>query len=223
MYLPLLQSHSLNSKDKHLLRVFSLILTLVIVVAGTRPSRAQQPAADRTHNALSASETAAGWTLLFDGRTLSGWTRLGEADWRVEDGTMTATTGTGFLVTPKPYENFELKVDFWASETVNSGVFVRCGEGNPGPRTCYEVQIAGETTGTLVNVQPLPSGMPNAIGKWNTYEIRAEGDHVSVKINGTTTADVRDQRLTSGPIALQEGGLAAFGLVRFRNVKVRPL
>ncbi len=76
---------------------------------------------------------------------------------------------------------------------------------------------------TLVNVQPPPSGMPNAIGKWNTYEIRAEGDHVTVKINGTTTADVRDQRLTSGPIALQEGGLAKFGLVRFRNVKVRPL
>jgi hypothetical protein len=154
---------------------------------------------------------------------LSGWTQLGEADWRVEDGTMTATKGTGFLVTPKPYENFELKVDFWADETVNSGVFVRCGEGNPGPRTCYEVQIEGETTGTLVNVQPLPSGMPNAIGKWNTYEIRAEGDRVSVKINGTTTADVQDPRLTSGSIALQEGGLSKFGLVRFRNVKVRPL
>ncbi|MDA1349708.1 MAG: DUF1080 domain-containing protein [Chloroflexi bacterium] len=206
-----------------MLRVFSLILTLVIVGGESRPSQAQQPPADGTPNALSAGEAAAGWTLLFDGRTLSGWTQLGEADWRVEDGTMTATKGTGFLVTPKPYENFELKVDFWASETVNSGVFVRCGEGNPGPRTCYEVQIAGETTGTLVNVQPLPSGLPNAIGKWNTYEIRAEGDHVTVKINGTTTADVRDQRLTSGPIALQEGGLAAFGLVRFRNVKVRPL
>ncbi len=206
-----------------MLRIFLLILTLVIVVAGTRPSHAQQPPADGTHNALSASEAAAGWTLLFDGRTLSGWTQLGDADWRVEDGAMTATMGTGFLVTPKPYENFELKVDFWASETVNSGVFVRCGEGNPGPRTCYEVQIAGEETGTLVNVQPLPSDMPDAIGKWNTYEIRAEGDHVSVKINGTTTADVQDQRLASGPIALQEGGRGEMGLVRFRNVKVRPL
>ena len=206
-----------------MLRVSSLILTLVIVVAGTCPSHAQQPPADGTHNALSASEAAAGWTLLFDGRTLSGWTQVGDADWRVEDGTMTATKGTGFLVTPRPYENFELKVDFWASEAVNSGVFVRCGEGNPGPRTCYEVQIAAEATGTLVNVQPLPSDMPNAIGKWNTYEISAEGDHVSVKINGTTTADVQDQRLASGPIALQEGGRGEMGLVRFRNVKVRPL
>ena len=205
-----------------MLRASSLILALV-VVTGTHPLHARQTQADGTHNVLSASEAAAGWILLFDGRTLSGWTQLGESDWRGEDGTMTASMGTGFLVTPRPYENFEFKADFWASETVNSGVFVRCGEGNPGPRTCYEVQIAGETTGTLVNVQPLPSGLPNAIGKWNTYEIRAEGDHVSVKINGTTTADVQDQRLASGPIALQEGGRGEFGLVRFRNVKVRPL
>ena len=206
-----------------MLRIFSLILALVIVVAGPRPSHARQAQADGTLNALSASEAAAGWTLLFDGRTLSGWTQLGEADWRVEDGTMTATMNTGFLVTPRPYENFEFKVDFWASEAVNSGVFLRCGEGNPSPGTCYEVQIAGEETGTLVNVQPLQSEVPDAVGRWNTYEIRAEGDHVTVKINGTTTADVRDQRLTSGPIALQEGGRGESGLVRFRNVKVRPL
>ncbi len=80
-----------------MLRIFLLILTLVIIVAGTRPSHAQQPPADGTHNALSASEAAAGWTLLFDGRTLSGWTQVGDADWRVEDGTMTAVKRHDFV------------------------------------------------------------------------------------------------------------------------------
>ena len=83
-------------------------------------------------NALTAAEAKAGWTLLFDGRTLSGLLPNGEADWRVEEGTITATKGTGFLVTAKWYGNFELKADFWADKAVNSGIFVRCGEGNPG-------------------------------------------------------------------------------------------
>jgi hypothetical protein len=46
---------------------------------------------------------------------------------------------------------------------------------------------------------------------------------VTVTLNGKTTADAQDQKLTAGTIALQEGGRGEFGLVRFRNVKVRPL
>ena len=90
--------------------------------------------------------------------------------------------------------------------------------------TCYELQIAGPATGTLVNGAPLPPDMPDAMEKWNTYEVRVEGNHLTVKLNGKTTADVQDQRLTAGgTIALQEGGRGEFGLVRFRNVKIRPL
>jgi hypothetical protein len=107
--------------------------------------------------------------------------------------------------------------------TVNSGVFVRCGPAKLGPQTCYEVQIAGPASGTLVGVQPLPDGMPDPIEKWNTIEVRAEGAHLTVTLNGKTTADAQDQKLTAGTIALQQGGRGEFGLVRFRNVKVRPL
>src|SRR4029078_7884505 len=44
-------------------------------------------------NTLSAAEKAAGWRLLFDGKTLTGWHRLGFASgevgrWHVEDGTL---------------------------------------------------------------------------------------------------------------------------------------
>jgi hypothetical protein len=205
-----------------MLRRFSVLLPLFIFLSGSLPTQAQQPAGG-AQNVLTAAEAAAGWTLLFDGKSLTGWTPNGESDWRVEDGAITATKGTGFLVTPKTYQNFELKVDFWASKTVNSGVFVRCGPANLGPQTCYEVQIAGAGTGTAVGVQPLPADMPDAMEKWNTVEIRAEGTHLTVKLNGKTTADAQDQKLTAGTIALQEGGRGEFGLVRFRNVKVRPL
>jgi hypothetical protein len=44
-----------------------------------------------------------------------------------------------------------------------------------------------------------------------------------LKLNGKTTVDARDERRASGTIALQEGGANTSGVVRFRNVKIRPL
>jgi 3-keto-disaccharide hydrolase len=178
-------------------------------------------------NTLSPSESKAGWTLLFDGRTLSGMSPNGEADWKVEDGTITASKGSGFLITPKPYTNFELKADFWADKLVNSGIFIRCAEGTPGAMACYEINIfdthAEFPTGSVNNVKSVLPDRPNTTEKWNTFEITADGTHLIVKLNGKTTVDARDERRANGKIALQEGGANASGVIRFRNVKIRPL
>jgi hypothetical protein len=200
-----------------------MILPLLMLLVWTLPVGGQQTST----NTLSPAESKAGWTLLFDGRTLSGLLPNGNADWRVEDGTITATKGSGFLVTPKPYGNFELKADFWADKAVNSGIFVRCAEGTPGAMACYEINIfdthAEWPTGSINNVKSVLPDRPNTTEKWNTFEITADGTHLVVKVNGKTTVDVRDERRASGTIALQEGGANASGLIRFRNVKIRPL
>ena len=200
-----------------------MILPLLMLLFWMPPVETQQAST----NTLSPAESKAGWMLLFDGRTLSGLSPTGEADWRVEDGTITATKGTGFLVTPKPYGNFELKADFWADKTVNSGIFVRCAEGTPGAMACYEINIfdthAEWPTGSVNNVKTVLPDKPNTTEKWNTLEITADGTHLVVKLNGKTTVDVRDERRATGTIALQEGGANASGLIRFRNVKIRPL
>lgn len=205
-----------------MLRPSHTILPLLVLLLWTLPVETQQGS-----NMLSPSESKAGWTLLFDGRTLSGLSPTGNADWNVEDGTLTATKGSGFLVTPKTYGNFELKADFWADKAVNSGIFVRCAEGNPGAMTCYELNIfdthAEWPTGSINNVKSVLPEKPNTTEKWNTLEIRAEGNHLILKLNGKTTVDVRDDRRATGTIALQEGGANASGLIRFRNVKIRPL
>jgi len=204
-----------------MLRPYCTTLALLMLLVGTLPIQAQQG----SNNMLSPSESKAGWTLLFDGRTLSGLSPAGNADWRVEDGTITATKGSGFLVTPRTYGNFELKADFWADKAVNSGIFVRCAEGNPGAMTCYEINIfdthAEWPTGSINNTKSVLPNKPNTTEKWNTLEITGDGNHLIVKVNGATTVDVRDERRSTGTIALQEGGANASGLVRFRNVKVR--
>ena len=51
-------------------------------------ARVQTPvvAGGSAANALTPAERAAGWTLLFDGRSLAGWQPSGQAVWSVEDG-----------------------------------------------------------------------------------------------------------------------------------------
>jgi hypothetical protein len=42
-----------------------------------------------------SSET--GWTTLFDGKSLDGFSKVGDANWRIEDGMIVADKGNGFL------------------------------------------------------------------------------------------------------------------------------
>ena len=176
--------------------------------------------------AVHAGQTAsAGWVTLLDGKSLSGWNTTGNANWKVVDGAIEASSGNGMLVTPASYANFELVVEFWADGPANSGVFIRCSDpATINQNNAYEVNIYDTrpdqtyATGSIVEVSP--SSVPmKAADKWNTFEIRAEGNHLTVSMNGTKTVDVRNDKYARGPIGLQYGA----GVVKFRSVKIRTL
>ena len=169
----------------------------------------------------------ADFATLFDGRTLTGWTTVGEAAWTVADGSASADQGPiTFLVSDGSYRDFELRVEFWVSEDANSGVFIRCASRSEiSATTCYEVNIYDTRpdptygTGAIVNVAAV-SPMPKAGGRWNTMVITAREDTFAVTLNGqTTVAGARDATHREGPFALQR----AAGTVRFRKVELRPL
>ena len=61
--------------------------------------------------------------------------------------------------------------------------------------------------------------MINTGWRWNTYEIVAKGPRLTVTLNGTRTVEIEDSQYSDGPIALQYGA----GVVKFRNVRIRPL
>jgi len=226
-----------------LVAVFSFSLPVQIqssnpVFSGPRDTRSaarfQTPvvAGGSAANALTPAERAAGWTLLFDGRSLTGWQPSGQAVWSVEDG-MIVSRGKepGILRTITTYQNFELKADFWADDTMNSAIFVRCPselKTDLSSKTCYEVNIydphASWPTGSVNEVQTtLPERIQTA-GKWNSYEIMLEGSRIAVKLNGKTTVDARNDLFTSGTIALQANGPgSAGGAIRFRNIRIRPM
>ena len=170
-----------------------------------------------------------GPTVLVDGaKGLDNFNRVGDANWAAVDGAIQATAGgkdPAYLVTKNSYTDFMIRVEFWASDNANSGVFLRCQ--NPAVITdesCYEANIFDQRpdptygTGAIVKVAAV-SPMPKAGGKWNTYEITAKGKRLTLVLNGVKTVDVEDGKLASGPIALQWGQ----GTIRFRKVEITPL
>jgi len=166
------------------------------------------------------------WITLIDGSTLDGWNTLGDATWELVDGAVQGDGEPGFLVTAESYSDFQLTFEYWIeADTSNSGVFIRCADPrNVGANSSYEVNIADKhdnpdsRTGSIVGVTG-PAQTVSTAGKWNTYDITANGSHLTVILNGITTADARDSRHTSGPIALQHRA----GTVKFRNVRLRKL
>lgn len=185
-----------------------------------------------------ASGQAPGWTPLFNGRDLQGWDRIGDANWRIEEGTLVADRGNGFLVSRESYGDFRLRAEFWVEAGTNSGIYIRATD----PTTVtsansYEVNIWDERpeprfgTGAIVDLAAVDP-MPKAGGRWNEFDITARGDTFTVVLNGRTTVDgARDARHRTGRIALQHGvGVRDSqgvpndrGVVRFRKVEIRSL
>jgi hypothetical protein len=172
-----------------------------------------------------AAQGGGDWTSLFDGSTLKGWNVVGNANWSVAEGAIQASMGTGFLVTPVPYRDFQITLEFWVTDDANSGVFIRCTD----PKTIsatnsYEVNIYDKRpdqsyrTGGIVDVAK-PASVVMTGGKWNTFDITARGTKLTVILNGMKMVDVDDTKYANGPIALQYGA----GTVKFRNVRVRAL
>lgn len=97
-------------------------------------------AAGQKPNDLTADERAAGWRLLFDGRSLSGWRGLGydsvpTAHWRVVDGAIVKTptakvrrqadgqpASGGDLMSIEAFRDFELAFEWRVVSAANSGV-----------------------------------------------------------------------------------------------------
>src|SRR6185503_3802637 len=84
-------------------------------------------------NTLAPDEKLAGWTLLFDGRTMTGWddprAKMPAGDaWTIEDGCLKANAHPRILedlFTNASFSNFEFTFDWRVSPHGNSGVKYR--------------------------------------------------------------------------------------------------
>lgn len=175
---------------------------------------------------VSCSEKSTSEEILFE-EDGNDWFSEGDAEWKFINGELTGSlkSGSGFVMTKKSYKDFVLELEFKPDSTINSGVFIRCKENAISNSDCYEINIwdlhpdqKNRTGAVVARAQPLAH--IETLDKWNSYKIKNENDHLQVWINGVVTADMKNQDLVEGPIALQA---AESGQVAFRNVTILPI
>lgn len=183
---------------------------------------------------------------LFDGKTLEGWEGNTKV-WRVEDGAIVGGSMEGnarneFLATKKTYKNFVLRLEYKLVGTegfVNGGVQFHSKRAED-PKQAhemvgYQADIGGGYSGCLNNELRKPQFLGVADkkvvesvekpGEWNRYEIRVEGPHVQLSINGTKTSEYTEKDPAvplEGIIGLQIHG-ACKAVISFRKIEIETL
>jgi hypothetical protein len=176
------------------------------------------------------------WVTLIDGdKGLDNFNSIGDANWRAEGGAIVADKGKGgHLVSKNSYKDFEIRAEFWADSTTNSGIFLRITDAkNISGSTAYEANIYDQRSDPTQGTGGIPNfatvvlnPLPKAGGKWNTYEIYAKGPELTLVLNGVVTASIRDSTYVQGPFSLQFGNRdkgAPGGVIKWRKVQVREL
>jgi len=155
-------------------------------------------AATAAPNTLTPQEQAAGWTLLFNGKDLTGWRDFEAAapdpGWHVADGAISPDPKTSKdLITKAEYGDFELSFEWKISKLGNSGVLYHVIE--QGDETYYsgpEYQILDNAHGErppqqAASLFALYAPLVDAtrpVGEWNEGRIVVDHNHVQHWLNG---------------------------------------
>ena len=156
-------------------------------------------------NTLTADERAAGWRLLFDGKTTAGW-RGWKMDsmpsgWQVVDGTLKRVKPAADIITKEKFRNFELSLEWNIAKNGNSGVFYRASEDdNAIYWSAPEMQVLDDVghpdgqsrltaAGADYGLYPSPAGVVKGPGQWNQVRLVVNGNHVEHWLNGVKVVE----------------------------------
>lgn len=215
---------------KSLIWSISAIVTLACGIAG---------------NGLAQSAPEEGFTSLFNGTDLTGWT--GDTDgYKAEDGLLVCKPG-GNLYTEADYSDFNFRFEFKLTEGANNGLGIRVQPGAHAAYDAIELQILDDTAekykdlkpyqyhGSVYGIVPAKRGFLKPVGEWNSEEVIAEGNHIKVILNGETIVDADTKEATKDgmPDGKEHPGLfnttGRIGFIGhgdvlyFRNIRVKSL
>jgi hypothetical protein len=157
-------------------------------------------------NELTEAEKTAGWKLLFDGRTTTGWRSFKKATfpakgWIVEDGCLKhlASGGGGDIITDATFGDFELVWEWRLAPGANSGVKYFISE-TRGSALGHEYQLLARANPATVDppgkhvtagfYDVLPTRIPIKLrppGEFNESRILVRGSRVEHWLNGGLT------------------------------------
>lgn len=180
------------------------LLLAAALLAATGSVSTALPAQVTPHNALTPTERASGWHLLFDGTTTTGWRGFrmtsAPANWQVIDGALTCTGDGVDLLTDGQYTGFELSIEWMIAPKGNSGILYRVTEAEDETYwTGIEYQVlddAGQppgltritAAGAVYALYPASEGLVKPAGQWNQTRIVIKDNDVQHWLNGTLAA-----------------------------------
>lgn len=208
-------------------------------------------AADAAPNTLSDEEKKAGWKLLFDGKTTTGWRNYNKTSlapgWKVEDGSLVrGKEQGGDIVTTDKYDKFELSLEYNISKGGNSGLMFHVEEtSNPPWHTGPEIQIQDvgggdpQKPGWLYQLYKSDTDAAKPAGEWNQLKILITPEKCATWMNGKLYYEFVkgskdwDERVAKSKFAkMPNFGKPTTGViclqdhgnpVSFRNIKIRVI
>ena len=176
------------------------LLVACLVVALPPAARTQA-----SRNTLTPAERAAGWRLLFDGKTTTGW-RGWKMDtlpsgWQVVDGALTRVRRAADIITTEKFKNFELSLEWKIAPNGNSGIFYRASEDDDAIYwSAPEMQVLDDAghpdgqsrltaAGSDYGLHPSPAGVVQPAGQWNQVRLIVNGNHVEHWLNGVKVVE----------------------------------
>ncbi len=231
------------------MRRLILISSAVCLSLAIAPAlMAQATRTDKT----GVGQVEAGFTPLFDGKSLAGWTLVGGKGegYGVKDGVLfCAKGGGGKLLTDKEYSDFVLRFEFrMPAEGSNNGLGIRTPREGDAAYQGMELQIIDEAAalagkwgklrdaqyhGSVYDVIAAKRGAMKPAGQWNMQEVTAKGRQITVVLNGQTILDADLSSVTDPEVLKKHPGLQRtsghIGLlghndfIEFRNLRIKEL
>ena len=153
-------------------------------------------------NRLTDAEKAAGWKLLFDGKTTTGWRNFRKPDisagWQVIDGSLCRVDKTaGDIITTGQYDNFVLELDYKVPPHANSGIMYRVSE-DQARRAVHRCRVPdsrqhrspGRPAKVGLGLRPVPAAAwtPRPASRWTPPSRSASGTTSSWSATARTSS-----------------------------------
>ena len=190
---------------------------------------------------IAADQKEEGFTTIFDGKSLDGWKIGGDPDtFKLKNGEVVANGKVSHLYyvgDPKPFKNFELRVDVMTEPNSNGGIYFHTKYQDKGfPKYGFEAQVNQshsdwKRTGSLYDVVNVKETYVKD-NEWYTETIIVKDNNVKIKINDKTVVDYTEpadqkpgkdytRKLDEGTFALQ--GHDPKSVVHYKNIRVKRL
>jgi hypothetical protein len=191
-----------------------------------------------------AAADSAGFVQLFNGKDLTGWKMHPDnkdSMWEVVDGAITCTgkKASHLFSERDDFTDFVYRMEAKINDVGNSGQYFRA-KFRPGFPPGYEAQINFGHSDPIKSGSLYPSfnrrltpeqkdkilvfKAPHKPDEWFTQEVTAIGNHIVIKVNGTTTVDFVDETKAymKGHFAIQYHDPTCKIFVRKVEVKELP-